>query len=73
MIEGIHISRNMLVDSLIWKENEFEKFTVRSAYTVARSLHGFLIYNMNVREKIWSLLWHAYVDPKVHFFFVEIF
>lgn len=52
IIEGIHISKNLKDDGLIWKEATDGKFSIHLAYTMAKHVHGFVPIYRVARDAI---------------------
>lgn len=52
LINGIHLSKMVKEDTVIWKETDTRKFLVQSAYFVARKVHGFPNINKADRDRL---------------------
>ena len=68
LICRIPLSRQTIPDKLIWTDSPIGKFSVKSAYFVARKVLGKEVYQQTQRHKEWGFLWRAMVIPKIKHF-----
>lgn len=57
-----------MVDALVWKDSPTCKFSVRSAYWVARSIHGLPSMDKSLLTGVKKLLRSTVTAPKVKSF-----
>ena len=68
LILRIPLSRRCAKDKLIWNEDTFGQFKMRSAYFVARKLLGREELLVKCRSPIWKLVQSAKVLLKIKYF-----
>ena len=67
-IMDIPLSKRMTEDRLIWEQDKLGRFTVRSAYSLARIMLGREEMRMEFRSPLWKIVWTANIMPKVKYF-----